>query len=230
MTKRILAVVGIALVGLGIAFVLRDFFSTNGMPTPKLLNQPELGAAEAVLKTNDANEAADFPIAGAEDTLGRITRVYPCQEGRICIDADYVEWLTDKDAIRAALEDNGCGYGVQEIPALLAKLDEFDISQGYDLYGACAPNGYYVRNPNPQIRTLVFDQYAAKITYGSYECFPGDSDSLCFIDLSPAQFSKVYNGTLTPPLGSFVGGFRDALYNIKIENGAVVSLIQQYQP
>jgi len=67
---------------------------------------------------------------------------------------NYVQWLTGKDAIKAALEDNKCSIEGKSNSQAITELANYDMSNGFGIYGICAPDGYYIRNQNSLLRTF----------------------------------------------------------------------------
>lgn len=128
--------------------------------------------------------------------------------------ADYAQWLTGDEANQAAFEDG-------EIPS---------IEEG-------VPNGYYIRNTNPRLRTLPLDD-DVEVWLTS----PA-GDSVDPIEVSFEEWQSLFNDGIpwdpdieevppweAPHFGYFGAGTVYAPYWLTILDGAVIAIEQQYVP
>lgn len=137
------------------------------------------------------------------------------------ITIDYVQWLTNKDAIKAALEDNKCNIEGKTNSQAIAGLINYNIDMGLGIYGDCAPNGYYVRNQNSLLRTFpVLDNVQIKLQTYSYDA-AGSFNSNQVVSL--AIFTDSFNSS---PVSSTKG----LLYWVTLDNGSITNITEQYQP
>jgi len=76
-----------------------------------------------------------------EKQIGYIKNVYE-KDGKRYLDIDYVQYLSGEEAIKAMKEDGKCPADIYPDPT------------------QCIPNGYYIRNQNPKIRTFEISKDA----------------------------------------------------------------------
>ena len=91
----------------------------------------------STFKFTDSNPEGQSIEADGEQ-IGFIKKVY-FQSGQPSVDIDYVEWLSETEGEKACIEDKECPV---------------------DCASHCLPNGYYIRNNNPEIRNLILDESA----------------------------------------------------------------------
>lgn len=77
-----------------------------------------------------------FTDSKIEKQIGYINKAY-IQNGQPTVDVDSVEWLTGQEGTKACIEDGQC----------------YDCPPEND----CLPNGYYIRNRDATIQTLILD-------------------------------------------------------------------------
>lgn len=137
------------------------------------------------------------------------------------ITIDYVQWLTDKDAIKAALEDNKCNIEGKTNKQAIAELINYNIDMGLGIYGDCASNGYYVRNQNSLLRTFpVLNDAQIKLQTYSHDASGGfNSNQL----VSLATFTTSFNSSPTYSA-------KNLLYWVTLNNGSITDISEQYQP
>lgn len=101
---------------------------------------PENGLIEVIGKAADGATRAEALnvtyMPSVEETFGYITDLVTLGTGEWALEVDYAQWLTGEDATLAAREDGVIGP------------DDF------------IENDYYIRNENPQLRTIPLDQLA----------------------------------------------------------------------
>ncbi|MGB9847855.1 MAG: peptidoglycan-binding domain-containing protein [Minisyncoccia bacterium] len=165
-----------------------------------------------------------------ERPLGYIKAVYE-QNGKRYLDIDYVQWLTGKDAIRAAIEDGECFIG-ENTSQLLEELEKFDISSGYGKFGLCAPDGYYIRNQNSKIRTFEISNDVQIImqTYGSGQCHMETNEKISY-EIFKSFWGN--NPICAPNLKNdqpCCTHLKSVPYRLRIQNGIVTKITEYYIP
>lgn len=129
--------------------------------------------------------------------MGYIKRVYQ-KNGKDYLDIDYIQWLMGDAASKAMWEDGRCEGLTQE--------------------KCYPPNGYYIRNQNPQIRTFeVAKNTMVTLLYLTPE---NPSEKVSF-----SRFQNVFNST-----DEKMAHFKNAPFNIELEGNTVFSISQQYVP
>jgi WD40 repeat protein len=174
-----------------------------------------------------------------EKALGYIKAVYE-KDGKRYLDIDYVQWLTGKEAIKAAIEDKECivDFEGEDVSKLLKELEEYDISMGFGKFGSCAPNGFYIRNQNPKIRTFEIDPNVSVFMQTLSHASDGNFNWNEQISIS--KLKDLINGTdrpdyLKPENNPYINPVYDNPYNripfhIEIMNGIVKKITEQYLP
>jgi hypothetical protein len=118
------------------------------------------------------------------------------KQGKLFADFDYIQWYTGKRADQEFLKD--CK----------------EACKGKDgLHHA--PDGYYIRNVNPKIRTLLISDKAKFIVQLR------SSEIKWNTILSKQEFIKYYHSK---------SYFNNIPYHIEIKNGVVTKLTEQYIP
>lgn len=157
------------------------------------------------------------PATATEKAMGYVN-IYE-SAGKRYLDIDYVQWLTDKEAIKAAIEDKECFQG-EDVPKLLKELEGYDISNGFGKFGSCAPNGFYIRNKNPQVRTFEISKNA-EITM----------QTLSHTTDGNFNFGeKVSYKTFKSLFTSKDSHFRNLPFHIEVVNGLIMKITEQYVP
>lgn len=120
------------------------------------------------------------------------------------IKIDYVDWLTwDKDSveiIQDAIEN--------KIVDSTQKLSRFEI------FHACSPNGFYIRNKNTKIRKFLIDKNV-KIIMQNLHGYLKSNEKTCL-----DTFKKVYFKTY----------LKTVPYHIVVCDSIVTNIIEQYVP
>ncbi len=133
-----------------------------------------------------------------EKAMGYIKTVYEKDEKRY-LDIDYVQWLSGDEAIKAMREDGKC-------PA--------DI---YPDSSYCIPNGYYVRNQNPKIRTFEISKNAEITRATAFDFSPSGKKVIGY-----EEFKQLLTAE-----NSYFGNIP---FHIEVINGLIVKITEQYIP
>ncbi len=160
-----------------------------------------------ILATSESGaEAAQLVLVvvdpGLELRIGYLTEV-DAENGTIV--ADYVEWLTGEEALAAAREDGAIG-------------------QDEDL-----PGDFYIRNRNPELRTLDLSDDPVIVLQA---CYPDDGPCL----VRQAVDTATFDGLFADPENGYelVGwwwyGTGHLPYWLTLDNGTVVQISEQYLP
>ena len=203
------------LVGGGVAY----YKVKNSNNLPKLEeNNSSLENQNSDVTTNNSPKDTSSTSDKNGKYIGYIKSISSVN-GSCSLEIDYIQWLTNKDAIRAALEDNQCAIKGKSNAQAIAELVNYDISMGFGIYGLCAPNGFYVRNQNTLLRNFPISNSAviSTITKPSSD---GLYDSLQAISL--ASFKNLFQPntiwTNTIP------------FWITLNNGIITEISEQYIP
>ena len=152
--------------------------------------------------TTEAGEGSEA-IPSGEKAIGYINAVY--EEGvKRYLDIDYIQFLVGSDAKRAVVEDGKCVAGEED---------------------RCLPNGYYIRNQNPKIRTfeILKDVEIRMQTYSHTPSGDFSADERISFD----TFKSFFNGT---PLEGHLSLLKTVPYWIELESGVVTKITEQYIP
>jgi putative hemolysin len=115
------------------------------------------------------------------------------------LDVDYIQWFSGDEAAQEAFRDGDC-----------AKPEY------------CAPNGFYIRNTNPKLRTFEIDENASISRTTAFE----DNES-GIKDLSLDEFSSYFSPGSKRPQDS---GIRNIPFWISIKNNVIIKVAEQYIP
>ena len=148
--------------------------------------------------------------------IGNIKKVYE-KDGKNYLDIDYVQFLSGKEAIVAALEDDACvlyekgTFNELDMIVELSKVKNMTLDQIIGSYDQdCTPNDFYIRNQNPKLRTFEITSTIFKTATD----FENDPDGVRDI---------IYT--------EFKGFLEDyQLYNIEVKDEKVVKIEEQYIP
>ena len=137
-----------------------------------------------------------------EKAMGYIKAVYE-KDGKRYLDIDYVQYLTGDEAIRAIREDGKCPPDIYPDPSY------------------CIPNGYYIRNQNPKIRTFEVSKNVKILmqTYGSGKCHVKQNEKVSY------EIFKSFWGS-----NPVCVHLKDSLYNIEVKNSIVTKITEQFIP
>ena len=130
--------------------------------------------------------------------MGYISALYEADGARY-MDMDEAEWLTGEEAAQAMIEDGEC-----------------IIADGED-ESACTPDGFYVRNPEVEVRTLPI---ASEVTVTRSTDFE-------YSDTGTHQISYEELQHLFSGEGSY---FRSIPFHVGIKDGVIISITEQYLP
>lgn len=162
-----------------------------------------------------------------EKQIGYIKSIYQ-KNGKYYLDIDYVQMFSDKGAIKAALEDDQCFIEGKTNSQAIIELANYDINMGLGIYGNCAPNGYYIRNQNPLLRTFPISKNV-QTKLQTYSHDPGGDFNWNQIVSLPILIDAI-NG-IDNRLGiPYPYSAEKLLYQITLNNGVVTNIIEQYQP
>jgi hypothetical protein len=159
--------------------------------------------------------------SSAEKLLGYIKSVYN-ENQNFYLDFDYVEWLTGREAIRAGIEDD---KQLDEIDKtrLLEKLEEIgdydwkNIVENFRKY--IPPSDFYIYNQSDEIKTFEISK-DVKILMQTLSHRPdGNYKSNEEIDL--VKFIEILD---------FFFYYKETPFHIKLSNGLVTEIIEQYVP
>ena len=116
---------------------------------------------------------------------------------------DYVQWLSGEEAIQAMREDGECPIDVYPDPSY------------------CIPNGYYIRNQDPEIETIEISKNVeiAVHTYASGECHVEWEEKISY-----ETFKSFWENE---PICSHM---KEMPYSIESQNGVVTKITEQYIP
>ena len=189
------------------------------------------------LPATTGSEKLNQPVSSENTTetdgkyMGFIKRVYT-KNGKYYVDIDYVQWLTDGvdktfPATKACVEDKQClayddsceiDKNGNCIPSDYSFCDGNKCARtkcGVDK--SCLPNGYYIRNQNPKIRTFELS------TQAIIENLQGDGVSPSKI--TTQDFLNIFSGT-----DEERKWLREAPYNVVITDELLTKISQQYRP
>lgn len=134
--------------------------------------------------------------------MGYIQKVY-AQNQKEYLDIDYIQYLSNDEAIRAIIEDGECPADIYPDPAY------------------CIPDGYYIRNQNPQIRTLeISPDVSIKIADEKFQSSTWDKK------VNYQEFKMIFNQP-TPAQKDLIV---EIPFNIEISNNIITKIEQQYIP
>lgn len=145
---------------------------------------------------------------------------------RYFLEIDSATLLTGREAIEAMLRDGKCsapGYGVDEA---LKELETADLSRGYGIFGECAPNGYYIRNTEPERRVFRASSGVSVVITPHAR-----SENMPF-----SVLADVFSGRITarfdPELSETVdtAWMKSVPYWITLQDGRITAIEQQYLP
>lgn len=130
----------------------------------------------------------------SEKATGYIKALYG-KKGKNYIDIDYIQYFDGKDAINAIRQDK--------------------MSSGYD-YSEEMPNGFYIRNNNPKIRTFQLSKYVRiKIRYEFETSATGEKT------VSYEEFKSKYDSKEL---------YKEIPVDIIVKGEAVTELVQKFIP
>lgn len=190
----VIVLVAILLTATGTYLACRQYYSaqiaTEAEAVPLMTDSlgqipPERIPEDGVINNNQANQAT-------EKAVGIIKNVYE-QQGKRYLDIDYVEMFEGDKARQEAIKDGECSEDVYP-----------NISQ-------CIPNGRYVRNQNPKIRTFEISS-GVKITRTSDFAFSSDGVKV----VSYEEFTKVYS--------------KSPYFEIEVVAGQIVKITEIFIP
>jgi len=141
-------------------------------------------------------------LGTTEKAMGYIKAVYE-KDGKRYLDIDYVQYLTGDEAIRAIREDGKCSPDIYPDPSY------------------CIPNGYYIRNQNPKIRTFEISKNVEILmqTYGSGKCHVRQNEKVSY------EIFKSFWGSNPTCVH-----LKDLPYNVEVKNGIVTKITEQFIP
>ncbi|GGD66884.1 hypothetical protein [Paenibacillus nasutitermitis] len=156
--------------------------------------------AFSITNANAVGNGRYEPVPQSTDMQTAFVNHIDYKDGKLLLTADYIQWLEGAAADEAFLKD--------------------EPDSGLD----GAPDGYYVINSDPQLRTLELDP-DAQIVMQIYD------HSGLLDDLQPAwnetipvsKFMAIYGDKHIVDLSSFP-------YHLTIQGGKVVRIVQQYIP
>jgi len=137
-------------------------------------------------------------ITGTEKAMGYIKTVYE-NGGKRYLDIDYVQWLTGDEATKAMGEDGKCPVNIYPDPSY------------------CIPNGFYVRNQNPKIRTFEISKDVQISRATAFDYSPTGVKSISYEEFKNLFALK----------DSY---FRNIPFHIEVVNGLVIKITEQYIP
>lgn len=181
--------------------------------------QNQIAQLQAQKETPESTEEISNISAKTEKAMGYIKIVYD-KNGKRYLDIDYVQWLSNKEAIKAAIEDKKC-FTEEDTPQILNELEKFDISAGFGKFAMCTPNGYYIRNQNPKIRTFEISKNTeiTMQTYASGQCYVEWNEKIGY------EIFKSFWGN--NPSCTYL---KSMPYDIEAQNGIITKIIEQYIP
>lgn len=138
------------------------------------------------------------------------------KDGQRFIEADYIQWFTGKEALKAIIEDGQCLSDVKD-KAQLTKEVDLCYPNCSDKFALCLPDGYHIRNVNPKLRTLELSSDAVITKTMVFESVGDEPEEITFAELK----NNLDNDTMH---------FRDLPFWITSENNLVKKLDQQYLP
>jgi len=181
--------------------------------------QNQIAQLQAQKETPASKEETPSQPIGTEKAMGYIKAVYD-KNGKSYLDIDYVQWLSGKDAIKAAIEDGKCFVG-ENTSQLLNELENLNVSAGLGKFAKCTPDGYYIRNQNPQIRTFEISKNVeiTMQTYASGQCYVQWNEKVSY-----TTFKSFWG---TNPACTHL---KSLPYNIEAQNGIITKITEQYIP
>lgn len=193
--KKLLLIGGIALLVLavigGIIFASKGGLSKLVIFPKEKEKEVETPKKKEEKKEAKGAEAKPQKITTAKE-IGQITRIYK-KAGSDYLDIDYVQWFEGEEADREAQKDGMLGPGEEQMP-----------------------NGYYVRNVNPKIRTFRISRDAKAFVSG-YRFGGTESGEPHKVDLETLKQFVAQQNT-------------GDLYWITLQDNVVVKIEQQYRP
>lgn len=208
----VIMIIAVLVTGSGIYFWQKSSFSKEAA---RQSQQAEKQNEELQQKVNELQNRvaqlqaqAETPISkeylikqpdATERAMGYIRTVYE-KDGKRYIDIDYVQWLTGGEAIKAIIEDGKCPVTIYPDPSY------------------CIPNGFYVRNQNPKIRTFEISK-DAEISRAT--AFHYSSSGIRVINYD--EFENLFTTSDSV--------FKSVIpFHIEVVNGVVVKITEQYIP
>lgn len=158
-----------------------------------------IGVSVYALRGTKVTETAELPVVEkpvTEKQIGYIKSVYT-KGNKEYLDIDYIQWLTGEEGIDAAIEDEEC-----------TRRED------------CLPNGFYIRNQNPKIRTFEISSNV-EVRMQTLSWAP-DGNFNFNESISYERFKDVFSRN--------VRSLQELLYNITIQNSVITKIVQQYVP
>lgn len=140
----------------------------------------------------DLNQIPTNTNIETSNEVGYIKDAY-LKNGKRYIDIDYIQFLTGEEGLKAAIEDG------RDCP---------DINY-------CLPNGFYVRNQNPQLRTFEIKE---GISVKLVTQFVYSDDGIRYIGFEDQFIGYIKSNQNNNP------------FDIKIENQVVTEISERYIP
>jgi len=164
--------------------------------------QNQIAQLQGQQGTQKNGEEPTDKLGATEKAMGYIKAIYE-KDGKRYLDIDYVQYLTGDEAIRAIREDGKCPPDIYPDPSY------------------CIPNGYYIRNQNPKIRTFEVSKNVEILmqTYGSGKCHVKENEKVSY-----GIFKSFWESN---PVCVHL---KDSLYNIEVKNGIVTKIAEQFIP
>ena len=133
-----------------------------------------------------------------EKAMGYIKTVYE-RNGKRYLDIDYVQWLTGDEAIKAMREDGKCSVDI------------------YPDSTYCIPNGFYIQNQNPKIRTFKISKNAEITRVTAFDFSPSGKKVITY-----EEFKNLFTAE-----DSY---FRNIPFHIEVVDDFVVKITERYIP
>jgi len=160
--------------------------------------QNQITQLQVQKETPESKEEMSSQPTGTEKAMGYIKTVYE-SGGKRYLNIDYIQWLTGDEAIKAMREDGKCPVDIYPDPSY------------------CIPNGFYIRNQNPKIRTFEISKDVQISRVTAFDYSPTGVKSISYEELK----------NLFTPTDSY---FKNIPFHIEVVNGLVVKITEQYIP
>lgn len=201
-------------------FPANGLIATIAHPTLNLFAEISINSKDKLLFDQILST---FKFIPPKQTLqGEITKQYGIiknvyqKDVKKYLDIDYVDYLSGIDAIKASIEDGVCK--VDNSSQAIEELSK--LKNNYcGNYCGCAPNGFYIRNNNPKLRTfeITDDVEIIMNTYqGPNLCEHAANESLEY-----QRFEKYYTDGCGDQFTPFI---------ISIQNDKVMKIEEIYLP
>lgn len=161
--------------------------------------QNQIAQLQAQKETPESEEEPTKKPDETEKAMGYIKTVYE-KDGKRYLDIDYVQWLTGDEAIKAMREDGKCPVDIYPDPSY------------------CIPNGFYIRNQNPKIRTFEISKNAEITRATAFDFSPSGKKVITY-----EEFKHLFTAE-----DSYFGS--SVPFHIEVINGLVIEITEQYIP